>query len=68
VARDAASVAPSLRFLLEQAAETFSEVWYGGRDGTEADYRVMVELDDAVQTFRPGVGGPAVPTGPAVPA
>jgi hypothetical protein len=68
VARDAAAVAPTLRPLLEQAAETFGEVWYGGRDATETDYRVMVELDEAVRTFRPGVGEPPVPTGPAVPA
>ncbi|HSP37334.1 MAG TPA: DUF4129 domain-containing protein [Frankiaceae bacterium] len=69
VARDAGAVAPELRSLLESAAATFSEVWYGGRDGTAQDYRGVVELDDAVQRYRPSVRQPApAQPGPAVPA
>lgn len=68
VARDAGGVAPALRPQLERAAETFGEVWYGGRDADERDYRVMVELDDAVRTFRFGAVPAAAPAGPAVPA
>jgi hypothetical protein len=69
VARDAGAVAPELRSPLEQATAAFSEVWYGGRDGTAADYRTVVELDTAVQQHRPGHRRPAsAHPGPAVPA
>lgn len=68
VARDAGTVAPTLRPALDAAAGTFSEVWYGGRTASEQDYRVVVDLDDALRRHRPAPGPASVPTGPPVPA
>jgi hypothetical protein len=68
VARDAGSAAPALRQVLEAAAGTFSEIWYGDRAATVDDYRQMTELDDAVRQHRPSSSAVARPTGPAVPA
>src|SRR3954468_21209133 len=53
VARDAGAVAPPLRSALDAAASTFGEVWYGGRQASAADYRVIVDLDDALARYRP---------------
>lgn len=68
VARDAGAVAPSLRPALDAAASTFGEIWYGDRQASEADYRVIVDLDDALSRYRPSVDAAAPATGPAVPA
>ncbi len=69
VARDAGAVAPPLRSALDAAATTFGEIWYGDRQASEADYRVIVDLDDALGRYRPApVAQPTPTAGPAVPA
>jgi hypothetical protein len=68
VARDAGTVAPTLRPALDSAAGTFSEVWYGGRTATADDYRVVVDLDDALRRYRPTPGHAPPPVDHPVPA
>ena len=68
VARDAGTVAPTLRPALDAAAGTFSEVWYGGRPASAEDYRVVVDLDDALRRHRPTPGQAPAPADHPVPA
>lgn len=68
VARDAGAIAPALRQPLDAAAATFNEIWYGDRKADQSDYRTVVDLDDALQRYRPGAQAAPAPQGPAVPA
>jgi hypothetical protein len=68
VARDAGAVAPPLGAPLTAATTVFSEIWYGHREAGAEDYRLVADLDEAVQRYRlgaavsaPGARGPAVP-------
>lgn len=42
---------------LAAAVEVFSEIWYGGRPGSAAGYRVLVEADRALIQLRRGTDG-----------
>jgi hypothetical protein len=46
LARDAGAAIPGLADELRHAAETFNDVTYGGRPGTESGYRLIADLDD----------------------
>ena len=46
LARDAGRALPGLAGELSTAAETFNDVTYGQRPGTEAQYRMIAALDD----------------------
>jgi len=52
VARDGAAALPWLAEDLRQAARTFDEVWYGGRDADRGTYAVLVGVDERVRTAR----------------
>jgi hypothetical protein len=63
LARDAGTVLPHLSGELAQAATAFNDVTYGDRPGTEAEYRMVAELDDHLRLRAPAVSDRA-----AVPA
>jgi hypothetical protein len=46
LARDAGRALPTLATELLQAADTFNDVTYGERPGTEPAYRMIADLDD----------------------
>jgi hypothetical protein len=46
LARDAGQTFPSLSHELRRAAESFNDVTYGERPGTEPDYRAVADLDE----------------------
>jgi type IV secretory pathway TrbL component len=50
LARDAGAVIPGLSGELRRAADAFNDVTYGEQPGTEAQYRVVAELDDHLRT------------------
>jgi hypothetical protein len=52
-AAQAARAAPAQGADLRQAARTFDEVRYLGRQGSEAGYRQLVALDEQLQRIRP---------------
>jgi len=59
LARDAAATAPDLRAQLTTAADTFNDVSYGARPGTERGYRTIADLDDRLSSrVRPEHGAP----------
>jgi hypothetical protein len=49
LARDAGKALPGLAAELTSAANSFNDVTYGGRPGTEAAYRTIAQLDDHVR-------------------
>jgi hypothetical protein len=55
LASDAGQALPRLADELRDAAATFNDVTYGGRPGTEAEYRSVAELDDHIRA----AGSPA---------
>ena len=63
LARDAGKAVPPLAAELLCAAETFNDVTYGERPGTEPGYRMIAELDDHLR-YRTAATtvGPSAPT------
>ena len=53
VALDAGLALPELRDGLLEASTVFDEVCYGDAEGSEPEYRALVELDGALATSRP---------------
>jgi hypothetical protein len=49
LAHDAGELLPSFSADLRRAATVFNDVTYGEQPGTEADYRVVADLDDALR-------------------
>ncbi|MFG1931798.1 DUF4129 domain-containing protein [Mycobacterium sp. NPDC048908] len=63
LARDAGRAIPPLSRELHRAAEAFNDVTYGERPGTEAAYRMIVELDDHLRSRTPAAdASDAAPT------
>ncbi|RZT25173.1 uncharacterized protein DUF4129 [Mycobacterium sp. BK558] len=58
LARDAGRVLPVLAGRFGSAAEAFNDVTYGELPGHEAQYRMIVALDDDVVTHRPAPTDP----------
>lgn len=56
LARVAGQAIPSVAAQLASAADIFNDVTYGERPGTEAQYRMIAELDDALGRTRAGPG------------
>jgi hypothetical protein len=54
LARDAGKALPALSAELTQAANSFNDVTYGDRPGTESAYRMIAELDDHVRSRTQG--------------
>lgn len=52
VAREAGSLVPTLAEALRRGANTFDEIWYGGRTADAASYAVLVDLDRTVTSAR----------------
>jgi hypothetical protein len=62
LARDAGRVIPNLAAELSRAAESFNDVTYGERPGTESAYRMIADLDDHLRSRRSASDlGPAAP-------
>ncbi|OBB24593.1 DUF4129 domain-containing protein [Mycolicibacterium elephantis] len=63
LARDAGRALPELADQLRSAATAFNDVTYGERPGTEAAYRLIVDLDDRLRRTHPasGAGGAVTP-------
>lgn len=59
LARDAAAALPRLDDELRRAANTFNDVTYGDRPGTESDYRLVAALDEHLRTAGPAAAEPA---------
>lgn len=66
LARDAGELLPAFNSELLGAATVFNDVTYGGQSGTEPDYRMIAELDDALR--RHSVPSASDTSTPAVPA
>jgi hypothetical protein len=66
VAREAGPLLPSAAADLAAATTAFDEVWFGGRDATDADVAHAEAAASAVLSARVGTGG-SVPAGLAVP-
>jgi len=49
LARDAGELLPGFGADLRRAASVFNDVTYGEQPGTEADYRMVADLDDALR-------------------
>ena len=63
LARDAGTAVPNLAAELLQATDTFNDVTYGERPGTEPGYRMIAELDDHLRFHTPAVAArSAAPT------
>lgn len=63
LARDAGTAVPNLAAELLQAADTFNDVTYGERPGTEPGYRMIAELDDHLRFHTPATAvSSAAPT------
>lgn len=62
LATDAGQAIPDLTAELLSAANTFNDVTYGERPGTETGYRMVADLDDHLRARQPT---PAAPTPPA---
>ncbi|MDT7805690.1 MAG: hypothetical protein QOI78_9123 [Actinomycetota bacterium] len=54
-AAEAGVLLPNVANELRQGARLFDDVHYGGREGTEAAYRTLTELDDRCRRERPVV-------------
>jgi len=52
-AAEAGVLLPNVADVLRQGARLFDDVHYGGRDGTEAAYRTLTELDEQCRRERP---------------
>ena len=52
-AAEAGVLLPNVAAELRQGARLFDDVHYGGRDGTEAAYRALTELDERCRRERP---------------
>ncbi|MBO0681020.1 DUF4129 domain-containing protein [Mycolicibacterium sp. S2-37] len=50
LARDASPVAPQLAGALRAAARAFDDVTYGGRPGSDTEYRLVADLDDQLRS------------------
>lgn len=61
LARDAGGALPHLIDELSSAATAFNDVTYGEQPGTEAAYRMIVALDDHLQSRAPAVPAAAGP-------
>jgi hypothetical protein len=61
VAREAGAAVPTLAGDLRAAAETFGEVWYGGRPATPQSDALMRQADDRVRRAPMLVAGGGVP-------
>jgi predicted lipid-binding transport protein (Tim44 family) len=58
-AAEAGALLPNVADALRQGARLFDDVHYGGRDGTEAAYRTLTELDERCRRERPvAMAGP----------
>jgi Domain of unknown function (DUF4129) len=65
LARDAGQAVPGLSHVLVNAAETFNDVTYGERPGTETAYRMIADLDDRLRFRAPtATAGSAAPAAP----
>lgn len=62
LARDAGAALPNLSAELSTAADTFNDVTYGERPGTESAYRMIVDLDGRLADR-----GPAAAAAAAIP-
>ncbi len=63
LAKDAGAAVPELAGELSQAADAFNDVTYGERPGTEAEYRMIADLDGHLRSR-----GPARAAAPGAPA
>ena len=62
LARDAGELLPGFSADLSRAATVFNDVTYGEQPGTEAGYRMVADLDDALRRHSaPSATGPADP-------
>src|ERR1700754_1252643 len=57
LARDAGRAIPNLAAELSRAAESFNDVTYGERPGTEAAYRMVADLDNHLRSRTSASGG-----------
>jgi hypothetical protein len=58
-AAEAGALLPNVADALRQGARLFDDVHYGGREGTEAAYRTLTELDERCRRERPvAMAGP----------
>jgi Domain of unknown function (DUF4129) len=63
LARDAGAATPGLTGELRRAAETFNDVTYGERPGTESGYRLIADLDDHLRFSTPAAADAATASG-----
>jgi hypothetical protein len=63
LAKDAGAVVPDLVGELRRTANTFNDVTYGERPGTEAGYRMIADLDNRLRSRGPARAG--TPVAPA---
>jgi hypothetical protein len=63
LARDAGAATPGLIDELRRAAETFNDVTYGERPGTESGYRLIADLDDHLRFSTPAAADSAAAVG-----
>ena len=62
LARDAGELLPTFGTDMRNAATVFNDVTYGEQPGTEADYRMVTDLDDALRRHSaPSAAGTAGP-------
>lgn len=66
LARDAGELLPAFAAQLRSAALVFNDVTYGEQPGTEPDYRMIADLDDALRRHTASTGGQAA-TAPDAP-
>lgn len=59
LARDAGAALPGLSGELSRAAESFNDVTYGERPGTDAGYRTVAQLDEHLRSHTQGATTPA---------
>lgn len=59
LARDAGALLPAFGGELRHAASVFNDVTYGEQPGTEPNYRMIVDLDDALRRHAVPASGPA---------
>lgn len=60
LARDAGELLPGFAAELRRAATAFNDVTYGEQPGTEANYRMVADLDDALRRHTAPAGADAV--------
>ncbi|TDO14531.1 uncharacterized protein DUF4129 [Mycobacterium sp. BK086] len=65
LARDAGELLPAFSSELRRAATVFNDVTYGEQPGTEPNYRLVADLDDALRRHAaPSTGDPGAPAVP----